>query len=90
MSPTEAMGMKSAFFPADEVKNWGSIIENKDYQPSDKGTIVYPNGGEIWVFHLQRLERGKVFLPKTSIGPNGFMAQFTDTQGNKVAFHSMK
>jgi uncharacterized protein len=27
---------------------------------------------------------------KTSLGPNGFMAQFTYTEGNKVALHSMK
>ena len=33
---------------------------------------------------------GKIVMPKTSIGPNGFMAQFTDTEGNKEAFHSMK
>jgi hypothetical protein len=26
---------------------------------------------------------GKILLPKTSIGTNGFMAQFVDTEGNK-------
>jgi predicted enzyme related to lactoylglutathione lyase len=28
-------------------------------------------------------------MPKTSIGENGFMAHFTDTEGNRVALHSM-
>lgn len=93
MQPTEAMGMKSAFFPADmEHGIGGSIVESKEYQPSDKGTLVYLNGGDDLSIPLARVEKagGKVILPKTSIGPNGFMAQFTDTEGNKVAFHSMK
>jgi predicted enzyme related to lactoylglutathione lyase len=35
--PNGSNGMKSAFFPADmKQKNW-SIVESKDYQPSDKG-----------------------------------------------------
>jgi predicted enzyme related to lactoylglutathione lyase len=33
---------------------------------------------------------GTVVMPKTSIGPNGFMAFFTDTEGNRVAMHSNK
>lgn len=28
-------------------------------------------------------------LSKTSTGSNGFMAHFIDTEGNKMAFHSM-
>ena len=93
MQPMEAMGMKSAFFPADMKHGiGGSIVENKEYQPSDKGTLVYLNGGEDLSIPLAKVEKagGKVLMPKTSIGPNGFMAQFADTEGNKVAFHSMK
>lgn len=33
---------------------------------------------------------GKVVMPKTSLGENGFMAIFKDTEGNRVALHSMK
>jgi predicted enzyme related to lactoylglutathione lyase len=93
MQPMEAMGMKSAFFPADlEHGIGGSLVENAAYQPADKGTLVYLNGGEDLSIPLAKIEAagGKVILPKTSIGPNGFMAHFTDTEGNKVAFHSMK
>ena len=32
---------------------------------------------------------GKIVLPKTSIGHNGFMAHIVDTEGNKVGLHSM-
>jgi len=31
---------------------------------------------------------GKVTMPKTGIGPNGFMAFFVDTEGNQMAMHS--
>jgi hypothetical protein len=41
---------------------------------------------------LSKVEKagGKILLPKTSIGQNGFMAHFIDSEGNKVALHSMK
>ena len=93
MQPMEAMGMKSAFFPADmEHGVGGSIVENEKYEPADKGTLIYLNGGEDLSIPLAKVEQagGKVVLPKTSIEPNGFIAQFTDTEGNKVALHSMK
>jgi predicted enzyme related to lactoylglutathione lyase len=93
MHPMEAMGMKSAFFPADmENGVGGSLVENAAYQPADKGTLVYLNGGDDLSIPLAKVEvaGGKVVMPKTSIGPNGFIAHFTDTEGNKVAFHSMQ
>ena len=36
------------------------------------------------------LAGGTLVMPKTSIGPNGFMAFFIDTEGNCVAMHSNK
>lgn len=90
----EAMGMKSAFFPAEMITGGigGCIIQGEGYEPSSKGSLVYLNGGDDLGVPLSRVEAagGKILLPKTSIGPNGFMAHFTDTEGNKVGFHSMK
>jgi len=40
-------------------------------------------------FYSQILGGGKVIMPKMDIQENGFIAQFTDTEGNRVAFHSM-
>ena len=94
MQPMEAMGMKSAFFPADLQSGaiGGCIIEGAGYEPSSKGSLVYLNGGEDLSIPLSKVEAagGQILMPKTAIGPNGFMAHFTDTEGNKVAFHSMK
>ena len=94
MQPVEAMGMKSAFFPADLEKGGigGCIIEGQGYEPANKGSLIYLNGGEDLSVPLSKVKQsgGKVVLPKTAIGPNGFMAHFEDTEGNKVGFHSMK
>ncbi len=69
----------------------GGLAQGDDFIPSDKGTIVYLNGGDDLNIPLARIEPagGKVIMPKTSIGGNGFMALFIDTEGNKVALHSM-
>lgn len=90
----EAMGMKSAFFPAD-LQNGGiggCIIQGNGYEPSATGSLVYLNGGEDLSVPLSKVEAagGKILMPKTAIGQNGFMAHFIDSEGNKVALHSMK
>ncbi len=87
----EEMGMTMAFFPADwENGIGGGIAFGPGFEPSDKGALVYLNGGEDLSAPLARVEKagGKVILPKTSIGDHGFMGHFIDTEGNRVAFHS--
>lgn len=90
----EAMGMKSAFFDAD-LQNGGiggCIIQGNGNEPSQQGSLVYLNGGDDLDIPLSKVEAagGKIVLPKTAIGSNGFMAHFIDTEGNKVGLHSMK
>ena len=90
----EAMGMKSGFFPADMMNGGvgGSIIAGENYAPSKKGTLIYLNGGEDLAVPLAKVQEagGKIILPKTGIGQNGFMAHFEDSEGNKIGLHSMK
>jgi predicted enzyme related to lactoylglutathione lyase len=89
----ESMGMTMAFFPSDwENGVGGGVCTGPGCEPSDKGTIVYLNAGEDLSDALGRVEAagGKVILPKTSLGDNGFMAMFIDTEGNRVGFHSNK
>ena len=93
LQPIEAMGMKSAFFPADlENGVGGCIIEGPGYEPTNKGSLVYLNGGDDLGIILSKVERagGKIRLLKTAIGSHGFMAHFEDTEGNKVGLHSRK
>ncbi len=87
-------GIKYAMFTSDmqngEIS--GGLVEEEGYEPSQKGSLIYLNGGEDLSLPLSKVESagGKVVVSKKSIGPNGFMAIFVDTEGNRVAFHSLK
>ena len=88
----ETTNMKYGFFPSVMEKGvGGAIVEMEGLNPSADGSIVYLNGGDDLAEPLSRIEAagGKIIMPKTAIGENGFIAQFIDTEGNKVAFHSM-
>jgi uncharacterized protein len=87
-------GGRYGMLPADMMNGGvgGGLAQGEGFEPSDKGTIVYLNGGEDLTVSLNKVEQagGKIIMQKTSIGENGFMAQFIDTEGNRVALHSMK
>jgi hypothetical protein len=71
----------------------GAIVWGKGYEPSEKGTLVYLNGGEDLSGMLDKVELngGKIILPKTLINEDyGYFAMFIDTEGNRIALHSMK
>ena len=70
----------------------GGIVEGEGFEPSTKGPLIYLNGGDDLSVPLSKVEKagGKILLPKTSIGGNGFMAHIIDTEGNRIALHSMK
>lgn len=88
----EGLGIKSAFFPAD-LENGaigGCLIQGEGYLPSKTGSIIYLNGGDDLNHILTNVEKagGRVLLPKTDLGENGFMAHFEDCEGNKLGLHS--
>jgi len=81
------------FLPGTDPKSvGGAVVAGEGYEPTTKGTMVYLNGGDDLEVPLGRIEKagGKILMSKTSIGENGFIAHFTDTEGNKVSLHSMK
>lgn len=85
--------MKYGMFPYD-MENMGvggAIVEMAEMKPSTDGSTVYLNGGEDLNVALNKVEAagGKIFMPKMDIDENGFIAQFIDTEGNRVALHSM-
>jgi predicted enzyme related to lactoylglutathione lyase len=56
---------------------------------SDHGVSVYFSAADIDAALAKVREKGgKVLTEKTSIGPFGFIAQFTDTEGNNISLHS--
>ena len=92
MQEMEMPGMKYAMFPFDPVKAKvsGGLAQSPMHTPSSTGSIIYLNANPDLKNVLDRIENagGKVTMPKTSIGQNGFMAFFTDTEGNTMALHS--
>ena len=85
-------GSKMAMFPGAMTDDTGgALVQGNGYVPSHQGSLVYLNGGADLSGPLGKVEGagGKVLLPKTQIGEYGFMAYFEDTEGNKIALHSM-
>ncbi len=86
--------VKYAMFPYDIEGGGvgGGLMQMDEQKPSADGPTLYLNGGEDLSIPLARVEAagGKIIIPKTAIGPNGFFAQFIDTEGNRLAFHSDK
>ncbi|MCL4136842.1 UNVERIFIED_CONTAM: hypothetical protein GTU68_031153 [Idotea baltica] len=84
--------MKYGMFPYDNDNNGvgGGLIEAEEQNPTTNGPTLYLNGGENLSVGLAKVEAagGKITIPKTDIGENGFMAHFIDTEGNKMALHS--
>lgn len=87
------MGMKRASFAMrlDALGASGSIVKEKGFKPSRSGVLVYFTVKDIKETLAKITRRGgKTLMPKTSIGEYGFIAQFLDTEGNRIALHSMK
>ena len=93
MEESEMMGMKMALFPYERGsgKASGALVQGSMHQPSGEGTMVYLNANPSMDAVLEKIEPmgGKIVMPKTEIAPEiGYMAFFTDTEGNRIALHS--
>lgn len=84
--------VKYGMFPYDNDNNGvgGGIVEMEGAKPSANGITLYLNAGNDLNDPLGRVESagGKILMPKTDIGENGYMAQLMDTEGNRIALHS--
>lgn len=92
MEQMEMPGMKYAMFPFDPMKGKiaGGLAESPMHTPGTTGSLIYLNANPDLQQVLNRIESagGKITMPKTSIGQNGFMAFFIDTEGNIMGLHS--
>ena len=92
--PMDMPGIKMRMFPVpDHTFISGALTYAPDfYEPQANGTLVYLNANPDVQHVLDRVEAagGKIIVPKTEISPDiGFMAVIHDTEGNRVAFHSV-
>jgi predicted enzyme related to lactoylglutathione lyase len=68
----------------------GALIITEGYTPSHAGSVIYFATDDINAF-LKRVNAagGKTLVEKMSIGEFGFIAQFQDSEGNRVGLHAM-
>ena len=92
--PMDMPGIQMRMFPVpDHTFISGALTYAPDfYEPQANGTLVYLNANPDVQHVLDRVEAagGKIIVPKTEISLDiGFMAVIHDTEGNRVAFHSV-
>jgi predicted enzyme related to lactoylglutathione lyase len=68
----------------------GRLFRAPEDKPSHYGSRVYLNAEPDINSWLGRVEAagGKVLLPRTPTGANGYFAYFEDSEGNRVGLHA--
>jgi predicted enzyme related to lactoylglutathione lyase len=89
--------LEMAWFPRieDAIGSTGSLVQQEEfYKPSSDGVQLYftsPSGDAA--NELARVENagGKLLQPKTQISQDvGYFGLLLDTEGNRIAVHSLK
>jgi predicted enzyme related to lactoylglutathione lyase len=85
----DGTGMQMAVFEGEEESVRGALIDDKRRKPVADGALVYLHAHDLDA-SLARIEQagGGVVMPKTDIGPPGFIALVRDTEGNVVGLHA--
>ena len=94
MVPMDFPSMQMRMFPvADHTGISGALTLAPDfYKPQADGVLVYLNANPDLQQVLDKVEAagGKVVVPKTEVSPEiGFMGVILDSEGNRVALHSI-
>jgi predicted enzyme related to lactoylglutathione lyase len=95
LSSLDLDNIKMRLFPTESPMGiGGSICDSSGFHKpsSTDGPLIYLNGNPDVQLILDRVEKagGKILVPKTEISPAfGFMAVIIDTEGNRIAFHSI-
>jgi len=95
MIPLDLGHLQMRMFPLENPTGVGGALNcyNDFYKPSaTDGPLIYLNANPDVQIVLNRIESagGKITVPKTQISPEyGYMAVFIDTEGNRVALHSI-
>lgn len=77
-----------AYFPFEEGKDGasGALAQGDAYVPSREGAVVYFSVADIDDVLAKATALGsETLFPKTAIGAAGFVAEITDSEGNRIA-----
>ena len=86
-------GFKFAVFPHDGPDVGGCLVPQGDGNaPSGNGPLIYINvdGRMKEGMQAAKSNGARVIEEPHSIGPHGFRAVIIDSEGNRIALHSMK
>lgn len=91
LHPLDLGPLEMAMFPtrAGTPGATGALMKGEAFQPSQQGVQIYFTTPDV-DGTLERVQElaGKVVLPKTRIGPLGFIASFEDSEGNRIGLRS--
>ncbi|WP_422858662.1 VOC family protein [Flagellimonas sp. S174] len=79
-----------ALFPFFEIGSGisGALAKGETYKPTKDGVVIYFNTMDIdSTLRLIIDNGGKILYQKTSIGELGTVAEFKDSEGNRIALH---
>lgn len=91
----EFQGMTFGLLPNEEGGNGGCLTPGcpteNDNRPSAQGPLLYFNcqGRLDEAIAAVEPNGGKVLQPRHQIGPYGYLAVVLDSEGNRIALHSM-
>jgi predicted enzyme related to lactoylglutathione lyase len=85
-------GQPMAIFPGEQTEVRGALVVMPNRKPSTDGALTYLNCNGRLDAVLSRVGSagGKVVVPRTDIGPPGFIAVVADTEGNTIGLHSAR
>jgi predicted enzyme related to lactoylglutathione lyase len=90
MEASSGGGFATAIFPYNGGVG-GGLVAGDGYTPNPNGSLIYLNANPNLSVVLARVKGagGQVIKTKTDIGENGYFAVFLDSEGNRIALHSM-
>jgi uncharacterized protein len=96
MMPMDMPNIKMRMFPLDDMMTQvgGALVDSGGFHKvsATDGPLIYLNANPDVQNVLNKVVAagGSIMVPKTEISPDyGFMAVFIDTEGNRVALHSV-
>lgn len=80
-----------SIFPHSETAVGGCIYKSTDVKPSHQGILLYFNVDGRMEDAQSKVEsaQGKIIQAKHAIGQHGFRSLVLDSEGNRIALHSM-
>src|SRR4249920_1951798 len=96
LAPLDLPNIKMRMFPLDDMMTQvgGALVDSGGFHKvsATDGPLIYLNANPDVQNILDKVigAGGSIMVPKTEISPEyGFMAVITDTEGNRIALHSI-